>query len=167
MTTIQRSGTGHSLAVRYCDISVTSASEPEENLYEPFIFYFFISQKISENLYEPFIFLIFSFPEVRPRLVVYGVRVQNKLHFAYPYSVRVFCIATRTEYVYRYEIKFRTNFFCTKLYLQFVHLGKVYRISLFWKFSILLHLIIAPSHCNNRSEPTTSQQVVDKSSRVS
>ena len=104
---------------------------------------------------------------LRPWLVVYGVRVQNTLFFAYPYSVRVFCIATHTEYVYKYEITFRTNFFCTKLYLQFVHLGKVYGISLFGKFSILIHFIIAPLHCNNRSEPTTSQQIVDKSSRVS
>ena len=104
---------------------------------------------------------------LRPLLVVYGVRVRNVLIFSFPYTVHVFCIASHTEYVYECEIKFRTNFFCTKFNLQFVHSGKVYGISFFWKFSILLHLIIAPSHCNNRSEPTTSQQVVDKSSRVS
>ena len=62
VTTIQRSGTNHSSALEYCDISVTSASELEENFYEQFIFIFiFISvtsaPEPEENFYEPFIFI--------------------------------------------------------------------------------------------------------------
>ena len=59
------------------------------------------------------IYLVYMVIPLRPWLVVYGVRVQNTLFFAYPYSVHVFCIATHTEYVYKYEITFVRNFLCS------------------------------------------------------